>query len=86
MGGVVRSAHIAAMIVATLVLADPVDPGQEVTLEFRLNAGYGATAALAHEVVLLCLTAVEWPLVFDDMGAPLYIPPGSLKGLTTRSG
>jgi alkylhydroperoxidase/carboxymuconolactone decarboxylase family protein YurZ len=74
-----------AMIVATLLLANPVERGESVALEIPLNAGYGGTPELAHEVLLVCLTAAGWPIVIDADGIPLYVPPGTLRALMTRA-
>lgn len=72
------------MIIATLVLNDPEDPRQAAEVEILLSPGYGSTADVAHEMLLICLAA-EWPVVLDSTGDILYIPPGSLKTVSTRA-
>lgn len=74
-----------SMIVATLILADPLDPEGCLQVDIPMHGGYGATPELAHEILLLCLTATEWPIVVDADGAPWSVPVGSVLSVITQA-
>lgn len=73
------------MILATLFLKDALDPEETFILELTMSPGYGTSPEVAHEVLLLCITVAECPVVVDAQGELWPIPNRSLRALLTRS-
>lgn len=64
--------------------SDPHQPDGTTAVEVRVGDGYGATPEVAHDVLLICLTATEWPVVVAADGTTWWIPAGTLRALITR--
>ena len=71
------------MITARIVLADPLEPGT-LDLVIPLAEGYGHTSEIAHEILLLCITAAKKrPVVVDAFGSMYCIPKECVRAVVT---
>lgn len=52
-------------------------------LVVALCAGYGASADIAHELLMICLTAPGWPVVIDAAGVVTHVPRDLLRSVVT---
>lgn len=57
--------------------------GETTRVTFPLAPGYGATADVAHDLVVLAITAAEWPLVMDAHGDLHRFPTGGVRSVMT---
>lgn len=77
-------AYLGAMIVATVLLTDLFDAVGTLSFEFDAHPSYGATAEMAHDLLVLCLTAAEKPVVIDAGGKVHHLPRDLVRGVITR--
>lgn len=75
--------HRPLMICARIVLADPFGHPEMLDLVIPLATGYGHTAEIAHEVLVLCITAAERPVVVDVDGKFVALPKALVRAVIT---
>jgi hypothetical protein len=71
------------MIMCRIALANPMGGDEPLYLELSLHPSYGATPELAHELVTLCLTAAERPVVIRSDGEIMSIPRALVRAVVT---
>lgn len=76
--------HRCSMIMVEMEI-DARAAGRTTRVRLPLAPGYGTTAAVAHELVVLAVTAAEWPLVMDAYGSLHRFPAGAVHSVRTWS-
>lgn len=71
------------MIISRIVLADPLGLPGTLNLIIPPAEGYGNTSEIAHEILLLCITAAERPVVVDTFGGFYRIPKDFVRAVVT---